>query len=249
MKYKKGSTHPPNLDIHRSRNKFLSDSKCPTRLPNLDIHRSRNKFLSDSKGSHTSFVIAFVIFISFIIFMVIILRPSGNFESNEKFLLNYLEGRIIEDTSEELIIISALEEKKAKCDEINSLNIKNYISKQSGNLLKIYSSDEFEQNTFSCAPPQGYTLGLIRVENYVFEEKIKEIQIKYNKDYERLKKEFNIPETNDFAFNFLDSDNNLILEAPTKEIPSADVFAKSIQIIYVDNQANIKAGHLNIKVW
>lgn len=206
--------------------------------------------IEDKKGSHVSFIISFILFISFLIFFIGIIKPFEKVETGKSSLLKHLEDEIIKSVSDDVLVISALEDQSADCLEINNLNIKNYIAKQEGNLLKIYSSDEFPSNAFSCNPAQqGYEIGLIRTQKYVIQSKVLELNDSYNADYKTLKENFGIPEANDFEFSLLDINKNSLIKTEFKEIPQIEVFAESIPVTYFDENEGIKNGHMRIAVW
>ena len=202
----------------------------------------------NKKASHISFIISFVLFVSFLIFFIGLLNPFEKAETGKSLLLKHLEDEIIKETSVEVLIVSALEDQNADCSEISSLNIKNYISKQEGNLLKIYSSDEFLINTFPCTAPPGYQIGLIRKQNYVFQSKVLDLNNSYQNNYDSLKENFGIPE-NDFEFSLLDINENPIIKTKSKETPPVEVLAKLVPINYLTKDAEIKTGYIKVIIW
>ena len=209
-------------------------------------------FSKSRKGSHVSFIISFILFISFLIFFIGVIKPFEKAESGKSSLLKHLENEIIKNVAEDVEVISVIEENNgdADCSEINNLNIENYISKPEGNFLKIYSSNEFQSNYFSCAPPLGYKIGLIRNQKYIFQSKILKLNQSYEDDYETLKSEFGIPETNDFEFSFLDDSKIPITEAKfKKEIPSTETLAELIPIIYFNENLEIENGYIKVILW
>jgi len=208
-------------------------------------------FPKSRRASQVSFIISFALFISFLIFFISVIKPFGKVETGKESLLKHLEEKIIKDASEEILVVSALEDSTADCSEIDDLNIQNYISKQEGNLLKVYSSDEFQPNTFLCAAPPGYKIGLVRNQAYILKSKFLKLNESYNDDYPALKKSFGIPESNDFEFSFLDIGGNSIIETASKETPQTDVLSVLVPVNYLDEEdgAKIKNGYIKAVLW
>lgn len=117
--------------------------------------------------------------------------------------------------------------------------------------LKFYYSEDLPPSPLfeggGCEPIIGISAGLIRTETNTFETKIIDLLTEYENNYESLKEELNIPDGSEFGFSFTDSDGNII-ETPREEL-STSVYAKEIPIQYVDEEANICFGFINIWVW
>lgn len=153
------------------------------------------------------------------------------------------------------VVIVKDESGKIFPNEIDGDNLK--IDREEDNdvfFFKIYSSEELEEGsggTFtSCrlyAKDMGYTIGLVRTDVYIFEKKVIELIDAYKTDYQILKDELNIPLGNEFGFSLVYS-NNTKIGTEEKGI-SRDIYAKEIPVQYVDGEANIDLGFLNIWVW
>ena len=125
----------------------------------------------------------------------------------------------------------------------------------SGFFLKVYYSQDLNRaspdlpNT-GCENFVGedfVALGYIRKEIQIFESSIINLINNYTTNYEGLKDELGIPPDSDFWFSF-EYANGTVIEMD-KRIPSTDVYAGAIPVQYVDNEANILLGLINIKVW
>ncbi len=121
--------------------------------------------------------------------------------------------------------------------------------------FKIYYSEKFEEvsgGTFSnCRPymrgPGGYTIGLVRTDKYIFETKVIEIIDQYENDYDNLRSELKIPLGNEFGFGLIYNDDTKIgIEGQNI---STNIYVEEIPIQYVDEEANINLGFINIQVW
>ncbi len=92
-----------------------------------------------------------------------------------------------------------------------------------------------------------YAIGSVTITKYAFESKINYLESYYNSNYDQLKIYLKIPPGNDFGFGFIKSDGTKteVGTAPEK----ASVYADEIPIQYVDANANILSGFINLKVW
>jgi len=122
--------------------------------------------------------------------------------------------------------------------------------------FKVYYSDEFEERS-SISPEgcdelikeTGYEITLIKEERYVFDTKVLDLLNEYDDEetYEDLRERLNIPEGSDFGFNFVYSDETII-KTEEKGTPG-NVYAREIPVQYVDEEANVLLGKVNVKVW
>ena len=123
--------------------------------------------------------------------------------------------------------------------------------------FKIYYSTKFEKledKTISCTSlentenPPKYTIGTVTSSKYMFEKDIVQLKDNYNLYYNKIKEDFNIPSGSEFWFSFTKSDGSSI--APLqKETTSINIFSEETPMQYVDSDANIQSGFINIKVW
>jgi len=121
---------------------------------------------------------------------------------------------------------------------------------ETNNFVKAYYSKEFSSSGTECGSlidPSNYTVSSSTATGYAFEKKIIETINNYTLNYDGLKKELNVPEGTDFSFRFIYA-NNSEIKTPAKNI-STDVYSETSPIIYVNNQANISTGLININVW
>ena len=183
-------------------------------------------FPKNCKGSNVGFAIAFVLFVSFIVFLFNMMGPVGKVESDKYFLLKHLENKIIENTSSELTMTS--------------------VKTQNGNLIKIYEGEGLNP-TYTINPNED-EIGLIRKDEYVFETKVISLIDEYNTNYDGLKDYFNVPKVNDFEFGFKYS-NGTEISTKIKEIPSTDVFAEEVSVTYVSKDAGIGVGYIRVVLW
>jgi len=230
----------------------------------------------DKRGSHVGMMLSFVVFVIFLIFLYTIIEPTTR--KDKQYLLDYLKTELKKNLSADLtsISVSINEEIREECVNLKALLEKTefenpivikdskgileheisekdlLIEEPNDNFFKIYYSEKFqeqEENLENCQVINDYAIGLIKTERYIFEEKIFELINKYKEDYDNLKKEFKIPDENDFSFSFTDS-AEMITETEGKNAPSSQsVYAEQFLIQYFDGEANILTGSLKTKIW
>ena len=121
--------------------------------------------------------------------------------------------------------------------------------------FKIYNSEELEERSggefTTCRLYDSglgqYTIGLVRTDQYIFETKVNNLINEYETDYDNLKDDLNIPPGSEFGFSLIYS-NQTRIGTEEKEI-STNIYSQEIPVQYVDGQANINSGFINILVW
>ena len=68
----------------------------------------------------------------------------------------------------------------------------------------------------------------------------------YKNNYEALKSKLKIPIESDFNFGFTYSNKTSII---TEKNISTNIYAVEIPVQYVDKNASISLGFINIKIW
>jgi len=228
-------------------------------------------------ATHIGVVLSFVIFITFLAFMyTIIIEPTVNKEDKQSTLEN-LKGKLIKNISEELITASITTNNTINScirfgSLINSLGIDSRIivkdelknnqqiyvlgndleisrDNVGNNFFKIYNSAEFQQASDVGESPcnsTSYVRGLIKVEEYVFETKVIDFINNYETNYETLKNDLKIPTGSDFGFGFIYPNKTII---KTSKETTASIYATEIPVQYIDKNANILLGTVNIRIW
>jgi len=127
------------------------------------------------------------------------------------------------------------------------------INRQSKNDLffKVYYSSEFNQlgsTAISCKSLTDYNIGSVTTGGYVFETEINRFINLYNSSsYNSLKEYFKLPPGNEFGFGFIKSDGTKVDVGKAPQ--SVSVYTDQVPVQYVDSNANILSGFINIKVW
>jgi hypothetical protein len=124
--------------------------------------------------------------------------------------------------------------------------------------FKVYYSQVFpilsSNSGLDCVPlsntgtSPGYTIASVTIDKYMFEKYIIALRDYYNANYDKLKENLKIPSGDEFWFNFSKSDGTSI-SPPAKKVQTTNVFSNDIPVQYVDPDANIQSGFINIRVW
>lgn len=149
-------------------------------------------------------------------------------------------------------------------NETGSIQPSYLIALDSGNLLinrnnrnnlffKVYSAPEFNglavNISVHCSSSiQYYTISSVTVNNYIFEKDVYAFMNYYNNSYNQLKIDLKVPEANEFGFDFT-AGNGTKLSIGESSGVSGGVYAEEIPIQYIDNNANIQSGFINIRLW
>jgi hypothetical protein len=231
--------------------------------------------MKNKRGSHVGIVLSFVIFVTFIIFLYSALEPAIKTDKNKQILSDYLEIELIKQFSANLtsaIISNDTDPSLFNCLKINSSELEggglNAIvkdrednpvnSKSLTNSLeidwtneeffKIYYSEEFQVGDYTCGSShKSYNILTLKKGNYIFETKIKKIINYTDENYEKFKKELNIPLGSEFGFSFKNNSKDII-KTKEKDIYT-NVYVREIPIQYYNSEAVIMSGSIELKVW
>jgi len=120
--------------------------------------------------------------------------------------------------------------------------------------FKIYSSPAFDKLPVTIIEPctainysNAYNITSTTTRKYLFEENIYDLIDYYKNNYEGLKTELNIPLGTEFVFGFTKSNGERIDVGNVSK--SSSVYSREVPVQYIDNQANIQSGFINVKVW
>jgi len=133
----------------------------------------------------------------------------------------------------------------------NKNHLRIFEKSEESNFFKIYNSSEFQEinsDDSSCkmlSEGKDYTIGLIRTEIYFFESRIINLTEEYKNDYQGLKARLKMPSEFDFSFLYEDG---TIIKTSDKD-PSTNVYATEFPIQYINKNASIRSGFINLRVW
>ncbi|MFQ5531364.1 MAG: hypothetical protein ACE5ES_01985 [Candidatus Nanoarchaeia archaeon] len=124
----------------------------------------------------------------------------------------------------------------------------------SKDFFKLYYTNESLNNVLlvpivctNIKEGKNYTIGLVKTDNYPFESKIIDLNNEYNINYAGLKQNLKMGTNDEFWFSFTNS-SGITINPPEKNT-SREIFAKEITIQYVDINADIQSGFINLRVW
>ncbi len=230
----------------------------------------------NKKGTHVGVILSLVIFVSFLIFLYIVIEPALRTPEGKQSLIDSLKLRLPEEFSADLttVTISATPD-SADCLQIDNTvlgvselnasvkdgggalvdfeNTGNYlIIDWTGNqdFFKIYySEEEFKDysSSFTCSNTEIIIVSSLKTEKKIFETKIVSFISLYESNYGEIKEVLKIPSGDEFSFSFTYSNGTVI--SPIEENPSVNIYAENINIQYIDKEANINSGILTIRVW
>jgi len=226
----------------------------------------------NKKGSHVEIIISFIIFVTFIFFLFSVVEPTIGTQKDKENIFDNLEYGIKNKISSNLTTITVVTSGGGSCislanfistfdigenivvkdisgrdlvSTINGDSLQIERGSASGNLLKIYYSEEFnELDTGTSCTQATYETSLTKVRRCVFQRKISDL---VNQDYEDLKAELNVPEGVDFGYGIILS-NGTIIETQEGEL-STNVYVRETPIEYLDSRGNLMEGYLKIKIW
>lgn len=227
----------------------------------------------NKRGSHLEMIISFIIFVTFLVFLLSILIPPITTQKDKENIFDSLELKIINQISSNMTLITVnLQSGGGNCVNLDSIisdlgigrnvivkdysgnEVESYIDGSSlqitrgsteDTFFKIYYSGEFNELTGgSGCTGIGYDLGLTKTSNYIFEKEFLNLM---NKNYEDLKSELKIPAGVNFGYGIVLS-NGTTLETK-KEEPSTNIYIRETPIEYVDLDGNILEGYLRTTVW
>lgn len=225
---------------------------------------------------HIEFIIAFLLFISAVIFALYFFKPVGN----SKIVLSslsYVNNEIRKNVSVD-IITYAVKIKKDKSEVENiavevdnpgdmrvrvenysgvlipsrkeTLNGRNIIKfENNANFVLIKLSEDFDNDLFNgdaTLNKENYELASVSMKNVLSEKRILEINKSYYKDYLGTKNELNLGNV-DFGFNVIFSDREIRAE---NNIPKGlEVFGNVEREEVLRSNGKLEFVDIGVKVW
>lgn len=236
----------------------------------------KNLKITKKGVTHVEMMLSFVIFISFITFMMIIFKPfkivsinTSTLDVTESKIINYASTNL---TVSSLILNSSFTSNPGNClyayfplpnkviikDEnaniINASKSSEYLYLRYSSENRVYrvsSSEELEEKNFDTAScdrldESNYTIGVTRNYKKISYSNLAKLNEVYNNDYANLKK--NLSLINDFTFIVRDS-SGILFEGKKYKPRGINIIAKDIPIEILDKNANLNPAILNLQVW
>lgn len=232
--------------------------------------------LRNKKGSQVGIIMSFTLFILSIMFIFSIVSPPVNIDKSKLYSMEVLEKNVLENISEniELVLINdPIIGDNCSSFSYSSLGIskENFIVKNSSgneieshsnsgnvylekdgtddNFFKIYFSNGSFNNTLESTEENCDSSEIYYVfeKEIIVEENLVELINDYEEDYSSTKENLGIPVSEEFNLFFVNNNGTKIgLE---REGLNTNIFAKTIQINYLDDKGNENIGELILKVW
>lgn len=221
-------------------------------------------------SGHIETIMSFVIFIGFVFFIIIFVRPfDSNFVSSS--IVSGLHYHFTDIVKTQIItsFVSVSDIYSGDCIKINLDNeiitnefnsslikkenketIASQIQSNTINIndaqnksYYIYLSDFFEQESFSCTNFDGkYKISRISKEELIPLKKLENIKKEYENNYDNLKRKLGIPEVFDFSIN----SEIISLE---RTISASEVLSKDYIEKVMLNDGTIKYIRFTFSVW
>lgn len=227
------------------------------------------------KGSHIGIILSFMIFVVFLVFLFSALQPALKVEKDKEAILEHITNSITELSSDNLIIENVVIDNTGgeyDCVEIDKIETDKNIIVKSGDvvipyylngqiivgnlgaekyLFKIYYSDSINQQLSSkptCTADKIKTspeIGFVNNETVIFISKFDEL---VNENYDLLKIKLGVGAGTDFSFSLLDAEKEKINGMKDTQI-STNIYVNEFPVLYSNENAEIKSGFINVKVW
>jgi len=230
--------------------------------------------IKNKKATHVGVILSFVIFITFVVFLIVILRPTSNLHNNEKATIELLKKNIQNFVSAEITsFILTPSDTPSNCFNLNdsgydlsefNVSARNqentvlntdrdsnalYIEKTaSDQIYKVdYSPSYLNTNSFSN-PNNCKDLDVksIKKTDQILEPLINELILKQENNYSGLKNDFNMPSEKEFGIMF-EFENTTTIGKSIPEKRKA-TYVKKFQVIYLDLNANERIGNFMIYI-
>ena len=139
------------------------------------------------------------------------------------------------------------------------LGDKLFIGKEDS-FFNIYYNEKIDEKGFTI-PDQGcdslsigdYELGLIKNSSFISLNKTQKLRYDLEDPaiYNTLKRQLGVPDSSDFGFFLRTAGNEKIVYTDNRQKlgSNVEVYAEEFPISYIDGNANIKQGWINIQVW
>jgi len=216
--------------------------------------------LKNKKGSQVGIVMSFTIFIISLIFIFTLISPPVSVDKSKLYSMEVLERNVRNNISENIGLVLLSQ------GDYNYFIVKDYLSQEvasggsvsetiyfdktsNNNLFNVYfSNHEFyrELETLNTGCDSAKIYGVL-TKKIIIQKNIEELIANYNSNYSEIKEYVGISSADEFNVFFIYENGTKI--GTEKDKLNTNIFAKTIQLQYLDNKANEKVGELILKIW
>jgi len=208
---------------------------------------------------HVEIILSFALFVGAVLIIFFFLNPLTDKEPTP-ININLIESIIIKNISENINMMSVITENNNGCytvpvgyTNIYGSDFTAFQSNENSRKYTIYFSESLDDSNHpgydaSCSTP--YNFGVLLEEDLVVYDKIIELNLSYNDDYQALKKSLQIK--NDFIIQFKYKDRTQINEltpTPIKTPYGIDIIAEEFPIRAIKSNGEIQELIINIRAW
>ena len=146
-------------------------------------------------AAHVEMILAFVLFVGFVVFLLNTLQPYKK-DILQDSILESLSNKFI--SSVETNLTKVLVENQTDTCKPNEISGNAIVGNKDGNFFYVYFSPEFPVSSFQNC--QGdYKIGYINSQIVLSNKSLEEIKLNYSSDYKNLRKNMGLPTTVDFS--------------------------------------------------
>ena len=235
----------------------------------VKMHKKNKK-----AGTHVGVILSFVIFVTFLIFMMVFIQPPTKEKETKTSALNALKVNLEKETSEEITTLLVHNQvSTANCVYVDesSLNLGSTNStvkdadegiieskREGGNIYfdntggnnffkVIYSEEDFTSIELSdTIDCEPAVINAHTNKKEILESKIVETINFYETNYSDLKQTMNLAFDEDFSIQFEYSNKTIIGQESTGR--KTNIYSSKFQILYLDKNADLKIGNFIISI-
>ena len=227
----------------------------------------------NKKGSHVGIILSFTIFVTALIFIFAFFGSVMKTQIDKKDKLEYLQEDLMNQISETLVIVN-LNDVSATggCSQISNPTIgftpvnvlsvdssgSEFASTVSGSYtyfdsgkgfskLYYYSSGLTKTKTSGTSGCATILAKTVEYKDVILESKIDSFLTLVDTDYETAKTDLEVGLDDEFSIEFIDAQGTSSGE-DTRDLQT-EIFAKEIDINYLDNNGKEKEGKLVLRIW
>lgn len=226
------------------------------------------KFEKNKKGSHVGLVLSFTLFVTFLLFIYIMITPSVKTFDNDLEVLESFKSEVLESISDEVVIIRVYDEVGggAQIDH-SGIELTNVVAfdyegneipatasgdttefESPGDFAILYYHENFVQTEGPSAGGPQIEIGNILIEDRILETKILELLDLIKENYSLARQTLDLVGDNEFDVQFKYEDGTWI--KPFGEVEhKKSIYSKQFGVDYLSVDAREEAGEIIVRIW